>query len=70
MELKRYCLRFTHLFSTIDMMVGIYRTQFNQYDAMVRPIMGWLKERGVVFRAGIEVTDIDGGESTRSGEPS
>jgi len=58
-EFKRYCLRFTHLFSTIDTMAGIYRTQFNQYDAMVRPIVGWLKEHGVVFRAGAEVTDID-----------
>lgn len=58
-EFKRYCLRFTHLFSTIDTMAGIYRTQFNQYDAMVRPIVGWLKERGVIFRAKTEVTDID-----------
>jgi oleate hydratase len=38
-EFKRYCLRFTHLFSTIDSMAGIYRTQFNQHDAMVRPIV-------------------------------
>lgn len=58
-EFKRYCLRFTHLFSTIDTMSGIYRTQFNQYDAMVRPIVKWLKERGVRFEMGAEVTDID-----------
>lgn len=58
-EFKRYCLRFTHLFSTIDTMAGIYRTQFNQYDAMVRPIVGWLNEHGVVFRPATEVTDID-----------
>lgn len=58
-EFKRYCLRFTHLFSTIDTMAGIYRTQFNQYDAMVRPVVGWLREQGVIFRAGTEVTDID-----------
>lgn len=58
-EFKRYCLRFTHLFSTIDTMAGIYRTQFNQYDAMVRPIVKWLQERGVIFAMGAEVTDID-----------
>jgi oleate hydratase len=58
-EFKRYCLRFTHLFSTIDTMAGIYRTQFNQYDAMVRPIVKWLKQRGVKLEMGAEVTDIE-----------
>ncbi len=51
--------RFTHLFSTIDTMAGIYRTQFNQYDAMVRPIVKWLSERGVSFEMNTEVMDID-----------
>ncbi|WP_439496043.1 oleate hydratase [Bosea sp. (in: a-proteobacteria)] len=67
-EFKRYCLRFTHLFSTIDTMAGIYRTQFNQYDAMVRPIIRWLTDHGVKLVMGTEVTDIDvaieGGEKT------
>ncbi|MGY4403962.1 oleate hydratase [Bradyrhizobium sp. USDA 3315] len=58
-EFKRYCLRFLHLFSTIDTMAGIYRTQFNQFDAMVRPIVAWLKARGVRLEMGAEVTDID-----------
>ncbi|MET3261494.1 myosin-crossreactive antigen [Bradyrhizobium japonicum] len=67
-EFKRYCLRFLHLFSTIDTMAGIYRTQFNQFDAMVRPIVAWLKARGVRLEMGAEVTDIDvvieGGQKT------
>lgn len=58
-EFKRYCLRFVHLFSTIDTMAGIYRTQYNQYDAMVRPIVQWLRERNVKLVMGAEVTDID-----------
>ncbi|MFC6099986.1 oleate hydratase [Olivibacter domesticus] len=57
-EFKRYCLRFTHLFSTIDTMSGIYRTQFNQFDAMVRPIVKWLKEHGVILEMATEVIDI------------
>jgi oleate hydratase len=57
-EFKRYCLRFTHLFSTIDTMAGIYRTQFNQFDAMVRPIVKWLKEHGVKLEMGAEVKDV------------
>jgi len=58
-EFKRYCLRFTHLFSTIDTMAGIFRTQFNQYDAMVRPILAWLEGFGVKVELGAQVTDID-----------
>ncbi|MDR3713099.1 MAG: oleate hydratase [Puia sp.] len=58
-EFKRYCLRFTHLFSTIDTMSGIYRTQFNQYDAMVRPIVKWLGSFGVQLQTGVEVTDVE-----------
>lgn len=57
-EFKRYCLRFTHLFSTIDTMSGIYRTQFNQFDAMVRPIVKWLTSFDVKIEMGIEVTDV------------
>lgn len=57
-EFKRYCLRFTHLFATIDTMAGIYRTQFNQFDAMVRPIVKWLQAQGVKLEMGAEVVDI------------
>jgi oleate hydratase len=41
---------------------GIYRTQFNQYDAMVRPIVRWLSERGVSAR------DERGGDRHRRGD--
>lgn len=58
-EFKRYCLRFTHLFSTIDTMAGIYRTQFNQYDAMVRPIVKWLQSQGVKLEMSAEVTGVE-----------
>jgi myosin-crossreactive antigen len=57
-EFKRYCLRFTHLFSTIDTMGGIYRTQYNQFDSIVRPVVKWLKEKGVKLEMGSEVKDI------------
>ncbi|MCP1850135.1 MULTISPECIES: oleate hydratase [unclassified Bradyrhizobium] len=58
-EFKRYCLRFLHLFSTIDTMAGIYRTPFNQFDAIVRPIVAWLKAGGVQFEMAAEVIDIE-----------
>jgi oleate hydratase len=58
-EFKRYCLRFTHLFSTIDTMSGIFRTQFNQYDAIVRPLLSWLDGFGVHIALGAQVVDVD-----------
>jgi oleate hydratase len=58
-ELRRYLLRFLHLFPTIDTMTGIYRTRYNQYDAIVRPLVKWLKDQGVSFHMRSQVTDLD-----------
>lgn len=58
-EFRRYLNRFIHLFPTFDTMSGIYRTRYNQYDSIVRPLLGWLVERGVRFHAGARVTDLD-----------
>ena len=37
-EFRRYLNRFVHLFPTFDTMSGIYRTRYNQYDSIVRPL--------------------------------
>lgn len=58
-EFKRYLRRFVHLFSTIDTMSGIYRTQYNQYDSIVRPLLRWLTDRGVHFEMNCRVMDLD-----------
>jgi oleate hydratase len=34
------------------------RTVYNQYDSMVRPLVKWLEERGVVFEFNTRVTDL------------
>ena len=57
-EFRRYLLRFIHHFSTIDTQEGIFRTKFNQYDAMALPISNWLREKGVDFRLGTDVTNL------------
>ncbi|WP_424217428.1 oleate hydratase (plasmid) [Streptomyces sp. BI20] len=56
-EFRRYLNRFVHLFKTFDTMSGIYRTRFNQYDSLVRPLVAWLTDQGVVIREGVTVTD-------------
>jgi oleate hydratase len=58
-ELRRYLLRFIHHFSTIDTQEGVYRTNYNQYDSIVLPLVRWLKNRGVEIRLGTTVEDLD-----------
>lgn len=57
-EFRRYLNRFVHLFKTFDSMSGIYRTRFNQFDSIVRPLHAWLTEQGVTLRLGTRVTDL------------
>ena len=57
-EFRRYLNRFVHLFKTFDSMSGIYRTRFNQFDSIVRPLLAWLTEQGVTVQLGTTVTDL------------
>lgn len=66
-EFRRYLNRFVHLFKTFDTMSGIYRTTFNQFDSIVRPLLAWLTAQGVTVQLGTRVTDLrlaDGDELT------
>ena len=57
-ELKRYLHRFMNEFPRIETLAGVKRTVFNQYDALVRPLVDWLKQQGVQFARGTRVTDM------------
>jgi myosin-crossreactive antigen len=57
-EMRRYLLRFIHLFPTIADLSGIYHTRYNQYHSMVLPIQKWLRERGVKFENETRITDM------------
>lgn len=58
-ELKRYLHRFMNEFPRIETLGGVKRTIYNQYDAIVRPVEVWLKDRGVRFISDRRVTDMD-----------
>jgi oleate hydratase len=62
-EFKRYLVRFAHMVSGFNRLQGIMRTVYNQYDSMVRPLEKWLRERGVDFELGVQVTDLLSSES-------
>lgn len=57
-EFKRYLVRFTHMVAGFNELRGIWRTVYNQYDSLVRPLRKWLEARGVRFELGTRVTDI------------
>lgn len=58
-ELKRYLHRFMNMYPSIQYLGGVKRTVYNQYDALVRPLVKWLKEHGVKFVTDTRVTDLD-----------
>jgi len=58
-EFKRYLHRFMKEFSRIETLAGVKRTVYNQYDALVRPLVKWLREQGVQFQEDSMVLDIE-----------
>jgi oleate hydratase len=58
-EFRRYLLRFLHEFPRIHTLSGVYRTPYNQYDSIVRPLVRWLEAQGVTFERNCRVTGLD-----------
>ena len=61
-ELRRYFLRFMHMFPDMGTQAMLHHTRYNQYDSVVRPLVKWLTDRGVRFVGDTRVTDIDIGD--------
>lgn len=57
-ELRRYFLRFIQLLPGFNQFLGIQRTRYNQYDALIEPLQNYLRERGVVFQQSTTVEDL------------
>jgi len=58
-ELKRYLHRFMNEFPRIETLAGVKRTVYNQFDAIVHPLMTWLGQQGVQFVGGTRVDDMN-----------
>jgi len=58
-EMRRYSIRFIHLLPGFNQLKGILRTEYNQYDSVVRPTVKWLREQGVNFVLNSQVIDVD-----------
>ena len=62
--MRRYLLRFMHLFPDMATQNLLHHTRYNQYDSVVRPLIKWLTDRGVQYVGNTRVTDIDIGNDT------
>lgn len=58
-EMRRYCLRFLHVFEKLSNLSDVRRSVYNQYDSVIVPLQRWLVDRGVDVRFATRVTDID-----------
>jgi oleate hydratase len=58
-EFRRYLHRFMKEFTRIETLAGIKRTEFNQYDSLIRPLEVWLGKQGVRLQKSCVVTDLE-----------
>jgi len=58
-EMRRYLLRFIHLFPQISDLSCVFHTRYDQFHSMVVPIVKWLEGHGVAFKKGVSVVDMD-----------
>jgi len=58
MEFRRYMYRTLALFPELYDMAHILRTPLDQYEALIKPMIAWLRPRGVNFRTSTFVRDI------------
>jgi oleate hydratase len=66
-EMRRYCLRFLHVFETLHDLSDVRRTVYNQYDSMIVPLQRWLVDHGVDVRFATRVVDVDFSDDATSG---
>jgi oleate hydratase len=57
--MKRYMIRFMHLFPKLQTLEGVTRTPYNQYDSITLPIQKYLEGHQVDFHIKCTVTDLD-----------
>ena len=58
-EFRRYLNRFVYLFPDLSTMAHVLRSQFNQHEAFVKPLVAWLERSHVNFVKGAFVGDIE-----------
>jgi oleate hydratase len=58
LEMKLYLHRFIHQIRGMPDFSTLKFTKYNQYESLVMPLVKWLRDQGVTFQFGTEVTDV------------
>jgi len=58
LEMKLYMHRFLHLMDGLNDMTSLVFPKYNQYDSFIRPLMAWLKDKGVNIQYDTNVFDL------------
>ena len=58
LEMKRYIRRFVHHIGGLPDFKALRFTKYNQYESLILPMVKYLKDNGVNFHFGTEVTDV------------
>ncbi|MGM0410825.1 MAG: oleate hydratase [Bacillota bacterium] len=66
-EMRRYMKRFMQEFGRLDTLSGVDRTRYNQYDSQILPLKKWLENKGVDFKKGHKVKNLNI-KSTKAGK--
>jgi oleate hydratase len=59
LEMKLYMHRFLHLMDGLNDMTSLVFPKYNQYDSFVRPLMAWLKDKGINIQYDTIVSDLE-----------
>lgn len=59
LEMKLYMHRFLHLMDGLNDMTSLVFPKYNQYDSFVRPLMAWLKDKGIKIQYDTIVSDLE-----------
>lgn len=57
-EMKRYLARFVHQILGLKDLHTLKFTKYNQQESLSKPLATWLADQGVVFRHGVQVTNV------------
>lgn len=58
-EFRRYAYRFIQELPRLYTLGGVRRTPYNQYQAIILPILVWLQQQGVNFKKNCQVINLD-----------
>lgn len=59
MEMRRYITRFIHHIGGLPDFSALKFTKYNQYESLALPLVKYLEDRGVQFRYGVTVTNVE-----------